>query len=256
MQSSKRLKIIVDNRENKLIELIKRKESEIDLEVEQLDIADIVISKNVGIERKEGFDFISSIMDNRLFEQLERLKNTYPDSVLILEGLNDEVFGSTGMKIESIYGALAYVSYKLKISVIPTRNLKDTLIVIKRMAYREQVEDKVHILARSTPKNMSMRDRRAFILEGLLDCGPKKAKLLIKVFNTPQNVFEAIRLTSIIFTKNNKPKGIEGPIKDIGLKGFGWKFIQKNKKLLYDIEEVDAKDSSKTKNLCSIANYI
>ena len=46
----------------------------ISYEAQQLDIADIIVSKDVAIERKEGFDFISSIMDNRLFEQLIRLR--------------------------------------------------------------------------------------------------------------------------------------------------------------------------------------
>jgi len=128
---NKLLHIIVDHRERKLKDLLdKKKKDIIKYESKQLDIADIVVSKNVAIERKEGFDFIASIMDNRLFEQLLRLKESYETPILILEGLNDEVFENTGMKISSIYGALSFISYKLGIAVIPTRNLEDTAIVI------------------------------------------------------------------------------------------------------------------------------
>ncbi len=112
------------------MKLLEEKHPNIKFETKQLDIADIVISEDIAIERKEGFDFVSSIMDNRLFEQCLRLKETYTTPILILEGLNDNVFENTGMKISSIYGALAYISYKLGISVIPTRNLEDTAIVI------------------------------------------------------------------------------------------------------------------------------
>ena len=130
--------IILDDREKKLMTVFDTMSDVITYESKRLDIADIVVSSEVAIERKEGSDFISSIMDNRLFEQIVRLKDTYSTPILILEGLNDKVFERTGMKISSIYGALSVIAYKLGISVIPTRNVKDTAVVIERIAYREQ----------------------------------------------------------------------------------------------------------------------
>ena len=35
----------------------------------------------------------------------------------------------------------------------------------------------------------------------------------------------------ILYTRTNNPKDIEGPLKE--MKGFGWKFIEKNKELLF-----------------------
>ena len=102
MSKNKRMHVIIDHRENKLKSILDKKKDTITYESQQLDIADIVISSDVAIERKEGFDFVSSIMDNRLFEQLLRLKDTYQYPILILEGLNDNVFENTGMKISSI----------------------------------------------------------------------------------------------------------------------------------------------------------
>ena len=225
------LHIIIDNREQKLKHLLDKRKDTITYDSEQLDIADIVISKDVAIERKEGFNFVSSIMDNRLFEQLMRLKDTYKYSILILEGLNDAVFENTGMKLSSIYGALAFVSYKLGISVIPTRNLEDTAIVIERIAYREQVKDGMPLLSRKAPKTLSKKERRSFIIEGLVDIGPKKAKALIEKFKTPYQVFKAIKHTEILYTRTNNPKGIQGPLDE--LTGFGWKFVEKNQKILF-----------------------
>lgn len=229
--SNKLLQIIIDHREHKLKKLFDQKKDIIQYESKQLDIADVIVSDEVAIERKEGFDFVSSIMDNRLFEQLLRLKETYANPILILEGLNDEVFENTGMKISSIYGALSFVSYKLGISVIPTRNLEDTAIVIERIAYREQIKDDMPLLSRRAPKEMSKKDRRSFIIEGLIDIGPKKAIALIEKFRTPYNVFKAIKKTEILYTRTNNPKGIRGPLET--LKGFGWSFIQKNQEILF-----------------------
>lgn len=231
MTQNKLLHVIIDNREQKLKALLDKKKDIITYESKQLDIADIVISSEVAIERKEGFDFVSSIMDNRLFEQLLRLKDAYEYPVLILEGLKDEVFENTGMKISSIYGALSFISYKLGISVIPTRNLEDTAIVIERIAYREQVKDSMPIFARKAPKQMSKKDRRSFIIEGLVDIGAKKAKTLIEKFKTPYQVFKAIKRTEITYTRTGRIKGIKGPLEN--LTGFGPKFVEKNQKLLF-----------------------
>ncbi len=225
------LHIIIDNREQKLKNLFDRKKDVITYDSEQLDVADVVISEEVAIERKEGFDFVSSIMDNRLFEQLLRLKDTYKFPILILEGLNDDVFENTGMKISSIYGALSFISYKLGISVIPTRNIEDTAIVVERIAYREQVKDGMPLLSRKAPKALSKKERRSFIIEGLVDIGPKKAKALIERFKTPYQVFKAIKHTEILYTRTNNPKGIQGPLGE--LTGFGWKFVEKNQKILF-----------------------
>ena len=235
--STKKIHILLDDREHKLKKVFDIKADTISYEFKRLEIADIVVSSEVAIERKEGADFISSIMDNRLFEQLLRLKDTYPYPILILEGLNDKVIERTGMKISSIYGALSFISYKLGISVIPTRHLADTAIVIERIAYREQVKDNMPILARSAPKSMGKTERRIYLIEGLVDIGPKKAMLLIKTYKTPYNVLKAIRHTEIIYTKTGNPKGITGPLAE--LKGFGWKFVEKNKKILFGSQKKD-----------------
>ncbi len=237
MSQNKLLHIIIDNREQKLKAIFDQKKDIITYESKQLDIADIVISEDIAIERKEGTDFIASIMDNRLFEQVLRLKDTYADPILILEGLNDKVFENTGMNIKSIYGALSFISYKLGISVIPTRNIEDTAIVIERIAYREQVKDGTPILSRKAPKEMSKDERRSFIIEGLVDIGPKKARALIEKFKTPYQVFKAIKRTEITYTRTGRIKGIKGPLED--LTGFGPIFIEKNQKLLFSKKKKD-----------------
>jgi len=49
--------IIVDTREQKLSKILDNKKDRITYENKQLDIADVVVSDEVAIERKEGFDF-------------------------------------------------------------------------------------------------------------------------------------------------------------------------------------------------------
>ncbi len=249
MNKDEKLYIILDNREQKLMKIIDKNHKLIEYDMEQLDIGDIIVSKNVAIERKEGSDFITSLMDNRLFEQLLRMKETYPKPILILEGLKDDVFENTGMNIKSIYGALAFISYKLEIAVIPTRNIEDTAIVVERVAYREQIKDEMPVLSRTAPKNMDIFQRRCFILEGLLNVGPRKAEQLIEKFETPFKVFEAIKFTKILYTSSGNPKGIKGPLDS--LKGFSWKFLEENKDLI-----IGNKKKDKNSNKSSLENYL
>jgi ERCC4-type nuclease len=236
MSEQKLPHVIIDNRENKLKALLNVNKDKITYEIKQLDVADIVVSSEVAIERKEGSDFISSILDNRIFEQLLRLKDTYSSPILILEGLNQEVLSNTGVRKSSIYSILAKISYKMGIAIIPTQNLEDTLIAIERIAFREQIKKDSSLFSRKAPKHMSLEERRTFIIEGLVDIGPKKAKALIEKFKTPFNVLQAIRKTEIEYTNTGNPKGIKGPLKEIG--GFGWKFVQNNKELLFGKIEI------------------
>lgn len=78
---------------------------------------------------------------------------------------------------------------------------------------------------------MSKKERRSFIIEGLVDIGPRKAQALIDKFKNPYQVFKAIKRTEILYTKTGNPKGIRGPLED--LTGFGWKFVEKNQRLLF-----------------------
>jgi ERCC4-type nuclease len=237
MPDDKKPHIVLDNREHKLKNIFDTKTDAITYESRQLDIADIIISSEVAIERKEGSDFVSSIMDGRLFEQIVRLKDIYARPILILEGLNDGVFERTGMKKSSIYGALAVISYKYGVAVIPTRNIQDTAITIEEIAYKEQEGNKENFPSiPSAPKNMNKSERRIYIIEGLVDTGLKKAKTLIDAYKTPYNVVKAIRETEIIYTRTGNPKGIQGPLEQ--LSGFGWKYVKKNKKILFGSKTV------------------
>jgi len=223
-----RPKIIVDDREpEKIIELLILED--IEIEVSRLEVGDYIISNKLAVERKTGHDFVSAVGDSRLFEQLIRLKENYEISILILENMS-QIFEDRNIKISSVYGIMGYIASRLNISIIPTRNEKDTAILLKRLAIREQIKDDEPVIARRAPKSMSLKERQQFLLEGLFRTGPKRAKILLDHFKTPYGVFKAIAKTNLIYSNTGKIKYIEGPLKKI--KGIGVKFVMENKKLL------------------------
>ncbi|MHA1734014.1 MAG: ERCC4 domain-containing protein, partial [Promethearchaeota archaeon] len=96
-------------------------------------------------------DLVASIMDNRLWDELERLKGTFGSPVLVVEEL-ERAFERDNVKPASIYGALNYVATRYGVPTIPTRHARDTALLLYRMAVREQGLDRPPAKARKAPK--------------------------------------------------------------------------------------------------------
>ncbi|MBD3256070.1 MAG: hypothetical protein GF383_13320 [Candidatus Lokiarchaeota archaeon] len=249
------LKCIIDDRERKLIEIIdKRNETAhlrlvnddiiflVDYKCKRLDVADIVVSKRIGIERKgiggeveddkTSHDFSASIKDNRLISQLHRLKQVYPLPILLLEGFKDKYVSQNGLHLNAVYGYLSKI-VTLPIPILPTNDIEESAVAIERLAFREQIKKKHSLIARSRPKNLTLKEERSFFLEGMLNTGPKIARMLINYYKTPAKVIKALKDTKVIYTKTGNVKGIKGPLNRSNIRGIGPKFILKNQKLLF-----------------------
>src|SRR3989338_2602466 len=109
-------KIIVDYREDKNIvkELYKHK---VDVEIKSLISADFVMQikdvnnnvKDLGIERKTLADFLNSIIDKRILNQLISLKENFPLQLLILEG-EENIYKIRDFHPNSIRGMLSSIA--------------------------------------------------------------------------------------------------------------------------------------------------
>ncbi len=227
---SQSLRIIVDHREpqqikKRLLKLSMR------IDEQQLDIADYIVSDQVACERKTGTDLIASLTDNRLFEQIDRLIETYEQPILILEDL-PSAFDRTEWKKRKkhIYGALTYIFLRRQVPIVPTSRMSETAIVLNRIASWVQEDHDDPIIARKSPKSRNPRDNQLFFLQGLHKTGQKKAGILLDAYKSPINVMNAILDSKVLYTKTGNPKGIEGPLTQI--EGFGPKYLIENQKLL------------------------
>jgi ERCC4-type nuclease len=235
--------IIVDTREKSSRVGKKLEELGATVIMETLDAGDYLCSGNTAVERKRGDDFRSSVFGgsntSNVFEQLLRLSDAVEKPILLLESF-EKAFGPPGgdEKLSSIYGAMMGITLRLGIPIIPTRNTTDTAMVLYRIAKRQQGEYTDRGIARRIPKSISLKERQAYVLEGLFKVGPTKSQQLIDEFKCPINFFTELLNTEIVYTKTGNPKGIMGKLADV--KGFGWKFVRDNKKLL--LEEKDEPD--------------
>ncbi|NJE01493.1 DEAD/DEAH box helicase [Thermococcus sp. JdF3] len=159
-----------------------------EVEVRTLDVADYVVSEDVGIERKSANDFIQSIIDGRLFDQVERLKRAYEKPVIIIEG---GLYGVRNVHPNAIRGAIAAVTLDWGVPILFSSGIEETAQFIYLMAKREQEERKKEVRLRSEKKALTLAERQRLIVEGLPNVSATLAKRLLTHFGNVERVFTA-----------------------------------------------------------------
>ncbi len=180
-------KIAVDFRER---EMAKQLELEgFEVAVQNLEVADYVISDRVAIERKTAQDFVSSIIDTQrnLFRQVADLARTYDRPVLILEGRD---LYTTQMNAASIRGAMISVAVDYGVPIIPTEDQAETAKVIALLARREMREGrepKVH--GHKTAR--TLKEQQEYLVSAISSVGPAVARNLLRHFGSVEKIMTA-----------------------------------------------------------------
>ena len=177
--------IIVDDRERMITRILHEKEHEI--EVKRLEIGDFIIG-DVCIERKTISDFVNSIIDKRLFNQIRNMKEAYERQILIVEGEGD-IYSQRNVHPNAIRGAIASIALDFNISMIRTRDMNETadmLISIDRRLSSEGKEIELH-----KKKPISEEEEQLYIVSSLPGVGTMLARNLLKKFKTIKNVFNS-----------------------------------------------------------------
>jgi len=162
-----------------------------DVKLAALNVGDYVLSDRVCVERKTTYDFASSIIDKRLFEQMKTLKESYPIPVLMIEG--EDIYSSSGVRPEAIRGALSSVMIDYGVPMMLTRDSRDTAMMLITIARREQTEREVRIQLRGERKPLSLPQMMEFVVAGLPNVDSVLAKRLLSHFGTVEKVFTADR---------------------------------------------------------------
>lgn len=180
--------VYADSREGNSKVIRHLTEMEIDVKINSMAVGDYQVSDEVVIERKTANDFVSSIIDKRLFKQARELTEEFKKPIIILEG--DDIYNGM-IHPNAIRGTIAALAIDFRISIIPTRNAQDTAAMIKRIAVREQNGEKIPISIRTDKKPVTQMEQQLFIVESLPNIGPVNAKNLLKHFGSVSEVFNA-----------------------------------------------------------------
>ncbi|MBI4214605.1 hypothetical protein HY546_01290 [archaeon] len=154
----------------------------------QLPVGDFLVSEEVAIERKEANDFVSSMLDGRLFEQARELADNFPKPVILLEG---DPYNVRNVNENALRGALASLVTRFRVPVIFTRDTNDSAAFIALLAKREQLEEHKWVRLRGEKRNMPLAEQQQFIVESLPGAGPALAQTLLKYFGSVGNIFKA-----------------------------------------------------------------
>jgi len=190
IKEGEKLKVVVDYREKNSLVISELVSLGFDVELTPLKVADYLV-KDVAIERKTVQDFISSMINKRLANQLEEL-NQYKEKLLIIEGIYEQELYSEkeeigGMHPNAIRGFIISILLKHKVPIIFTKDYKDTAKFISVLAKRQAKELSLNV----NKKSLDKKERLQFIVEGFPSVGPKSAKKLLEKFKTLKGITNA-----------------------------------------------------------------
>lgn len=186
------MKIIVDNREKNSLVLAELISGYMEVELKQLEVADYIIG-DTAIERKTISDFISSMMNKRLLQQLNGLQQ-YPNRLIIIEGMDEHEFyndkSEGGIHANAIRGMILSIIFDFATPVIFTKDSADTAKFLMVLAKRfEKKKQDVSLNAKRRAR--SVPEQQQFIIEGFQGIGPVTAKNLLKRFRTIKAIINA-----------------------------------------------------------------
>ncbi len=184
-----KITVVVDTHEtgsntNKLIESYGAR-----VVVRSIEVGDYILSDRVAVERKTTEDFLSSIKDGRLFEQLTELNRNFESPILILEG--NGLFSRSKMHPNAIRGVMASIVTDYKVPILPTTGIEETAAQIFWIAKREQEDGKKTISIRGRKKTETMKEKQEYLLAGLPNISKITAERLLEHFGSPISFFNA-----------------------------------------------------------------
>lgn len=181
------MKVIIDHRERNSSVISELKALDIDCVIKHLPLADYIIGKDIGIERKTVGDFVGSMINKRLVNQLRDLKENFKKPLLLIEGIDEEDIykPSSHPKINenAVRGMLTSVALDFEVPMIFTKDAEDTAIYIYLLIKRQSKPDKEYSL-KINRKAHSLSDQQQIIIESFPSVGPSLAKNILKHFQS------------------------------------------------------------------------
>jgi len=180
--------IIVDSREaNTAAKIVKGLvERGVNVKTETLEKGDYILSDQCAVERKTVQDFVYTLTRRYLFEQLFRLKDAYPKSLILLEGYLPIIYKFSHIQPAAVWGAMFNLA-KNGISIVNTASYKETVDFLYVAAKQEQIVEKRTPTVHAFKKCDTLSDVQLYFVASLPSIGREKALAVLKSYQTPMN---------------------------------------------------------------------
>jgi DNA excision repair protein ERCC-4 len=180
--------IIVDSREASTAAKIVKGliERGVKVKTETLEKGDYILSDQCAVERKTVHDFVYTLTRRYLFEQLFRLKDVYPKSLVLLEGYLPIIYKFSHIQPAAVWGAMFNLA-KNGIALVNTASYKETIDFLYVAARQEQIVEKRVPMVHPFKKSETLSDAQVFFVASLPSIGREKATAILKAYQTPLN---------------------------------------------------------------------
>ncbi len=189
LDNGDKIHMYIDHREkgSGIVKDLVEKGVEVDLTA--LDVGDYLLSSRVCVELKLVPDFVDSIIDGRLLQQLPDLKK-YERPILIVQG-DEDIYSQRKIHPNAIRAMLANITVSYGVPVIFTKSMMETSALLCVIAKREQAEDDSKDFTMHTAKPLSDKDLQEYIVGSLPGVGGALSKPLLRKFGSVKKVFTA-----------------------------------------------------------------
>lgn len=184
-----KVRIVVDHREirSHVVHILEKLGAAI--EVKTLEVGDYIVSSRLAIERKSTEDFVNSLINKNLFEQVANLTHTYEKPILIIEG--EELYSIRQINPKAIKGALISLTIDFGLTIFNTKDADDTASFIATLAKREQNDEHKKISLHGKKSMPMLYQQQEYIISAINEIGPTTAKNLLLHFGSVEKVISA-----------------------------------------------------------------
>jgi Fanconi anemia group M protein len=184
------IKVFADVRERASGTIKEMIELGVSIDLQTLNVGDYILSDRVGVEYKKVPDFVDSIIDGRLLEQLKALKNSYERPIILVEG-EEDIYSQRNIHPNAIRGMLATIIVSYGIPVIQTKNAKETAVLMAVIAKREQDPNSRDFNPHGSKKPATLHEQQEYLVSALPGIGPTLARPLLEKFGSVRKLFNA-----------------------------------------------------------------
>ena len=180
--------IIVDCREaNSASKIVKGLiEKGVNIKTETLEKGDYILSDQCAVERKTVSDFVYTLTRRYLFEQIFRLKEAYPKSLLIIEGYMPIIYKFSKIQPVAVWGAMFNLA-KNGVAMVNTASQKETIDFLYVAARQEQIIEKRLPTVHAFKNYDTISEAQLYFIASLPNVGREKATAILHAYQTPQN---------------------------------------------------------------------
>jgi len=175
--------VVCDYREKEVIDCLKNLGAIVNDQA--LDVGDFICSERACIERKAYSDFVGSIIDGRIFEQVANLKENFAVPVVIIEGYSYNRINDNALK-----AAIASLLVNYGVSLIASKNPADTAKIIFWIAKKEQSAGK-ELVIKFGRKPKDVKRLKESVVGSLPGVSVVLAKRLLEKFGNVEKIFAA-----------------------------------------------------------------